>query len=271
MSECENAIDVHSLVVRRGRRRILDINRLTLRSREAVVLLGPNGAGKSTLLKCLLGFMRPTLGTIALLGQPIGLRWTTSLCRIRRRVGYVPQVLALDNATPLTVREVVAIGRTGTAGLFRPLAREDWAMIDAWMERLGLTGLARQAYGDLSGGEQRKVLIAKAMVQEPAILLLDEPTANLDLRWREQIIETLEELYAQNRMAIVLVAHELEVIPPCCRRLLVFCEGKIIGDGSPSQVLSRAMVERLYGSRLRLLATGQRFAAIPAGDASDEY
>jgi len=258
-------IEVRSLAVRVGGRNILQVEHLVIDRGEVVVVLGPNGAGKSTLLKCLLGFSRPTSGEIHVLGHSLAPRARTSLSQLRRRVGYVPQVLAAHSETPLTVREVVAIGRTGIAGLFHPLTRNDWEIIDTWLERLGLSALSRRAYASLSGGEQRKTLIAKAMVQEPELLLLDEPTANLDLFWREQIVATLEQLYAETGLSILLVCHELEVIPQCSRRLLVLRNGQVIADGRPQDVLTRSLIEDLYGSRLTLVEAEGRYAAVPAG------
>jgi len=259
-------VEIRALDVRLGGRDILRVDHLAIRSSEVVVILGPNGAGKSTLVKCLLGFVRPISGEIRVLGQSLTPRAGVSVSLLRRRIGYVPQVLAAHSETPLTVREVVAIGRTGIAGLFRRLTRQDWDIIDTWLERLGLAGLSRCAYAGLSGGEQRKTLIAKAMVQEPEILLLDEPTANLDLFWREQIVESLQRLYDETGLTIVLVCHELEVIPPCSRRLLVLRAGEIIADGRPEKVLTSQLVEALYGSRLRLVEAGGRYAAMPRGD-----
>jgi iron complex transport system ATP-binding protein len=259
------AIEVRGLAVRLGGRNILQVDHLTVGRGEVVAVLGPNGAGKSTLLKCLLGFLRPSSGEVQVLGHSLARRARRSLSQLRRRVGYVPQVLAAHSETPLTVREVVAIGRTGIAGLFRRLARNDWEIIDAWLERLGLSDTSRQAYASLSGGEQRKTLIAKAMVQEPEILLLDEPTANLDLFWREQIVATLERLYAETGLTILLVCHELEVIPQCCRRLLVLRDGKVTADGRPQELLKPRLVVDLYGPRLTLVEADGRYAAVPAG------
>jgi len=258
-------VEIRSLGVRHGGQDILRVDRLAIRRGEAVVVLGPNGAGKSTLLKCILGFIRPNEGKLLALDQTV-VPPGVSLSKLRRRIGYVPQVLAAGGETPLTVREVVAIGRTGVAGLFRRLTRADWSVIDEWLERLGLADLAQNAYANLSGGEQRKALIAKAMVQQPEILLLDEPTANLDLFWREQIVATLDRLYAETGLTIVLVCHELEAMPSCCRRLLVFRKGRIIADGLPRQVLTPQRIDSLYGPRLRLLAVGSRYAAVPVGE-----
>lgn len=264
------AVEIHRLVVQRGGRRILHIDDLTLQTGQVTIVLGPNGAGKSTLLECLRGSIRPTEGEVRVLGNRIAPRRGMSLSGLRCRLGYVPQVLASHSETPLCVREVVAIGRTGIAGLFRPLMQNDWNMVDSLIKRFGLAELAHRAYASLSGGEQRKTLIAKAMVQQPEILLLDEPTANLDLYWREQIVATLESLHADARLTIILVCHELEVIPACSARLLVLQDGVVVADGRPGQVLTQQRVESLYGSRLRLIGEGGRYAAVPIGGTSHD-
>jgi iron complex transport system ATP-binding protein len=164
---------------------------------------------------------------------------------------------------------VVAVGRTGLAGLLRPLRREDWRVVDEWLDRLGLAHLATAAYGDLSGGEQRKGLIAKAMVQKPELLLLDEPTANLDLFWREQIVATLQRLYEQARPSLVLVCHELEVIPPCVSRIALLEDGRLVAAGASLDVLTTERVGPLYGPGLDVVSRGGRWAVVPreAGDA----
>jgi iron complex transport system ATP-binding protein len=262
------AIDVRSLSVRRGGRIVLQVDRLAIRRGEVVTVLGANGAGKSTLLKCAFGLLRPTAGAIRVLEQSVPPRFGTSHCRLRRRIGYLPQIPETAGETPLTVREVAAIGRTGIAGLFRRLTRSDWATVDLWLQKLGVADFAERAYTGLSGGERRKVLIAKAMVQQPEILLLDEPTANLDLFWREQIVETLERLHVEAGLTIVLVCHELEAIPTCCRRLLVLRNGRVMADGPPADVLTPQRIEVLYGSRLRLLSSGNRYSAVPIGEAA---
>jgi len=265
------AIEVRDLHVRRSGRDILRLDRLCISRGEAVAILGPNGAGKTTLLKCLLGFMRPTGGSIRVFGRqvvvPLFQRLTENdcwrLCKLRWTMAYLPQVLAAGCETPLTLREVVSIGRTGKAGLFHALKKTDWLLVDDWLGRLGLAGLAERAYTTLSGGEQRKALIAKAMVQQPDVFLLDEPTANLDLFWREQIVETLEHLHRPGRLTIVLVCHELEAVPACVGRLVILNEGRLLADGPPQEVLDSPRLKMLYGARLKLYQSGGRYAVVP--------
>lgn len=257
------AIECDGLVVRAGGQAILDVTRLAVSQGELVGLLGPNGAGKSTLLRCLLGMQGAVRGRVSVLGTEVGRLSSGELARLRRRIGFVPQILPARSEMPLTVREVVAIGRTGIAGLLRPLRREDWCIVDEWVERLGLATLAKRGFSEISGGEQRKTLIARAMVQQPELLLLDEPTANLDLGWRERIVETIGELYDSMELTVVLVCHELEVLPTSCGRVVVLENGRLRTDGKPQDVLTTSTVADLYGPGLSIVRSGGRFAVVP--------
>lgn len=259
----DSAVQLDDLSVRPGHKRILSVGSLRVMQGELVGLLGPNGAGKSTLLRCLLGMQGHVRGRVAVLGQEVHSLGSGGLADLRRQIGYVPQLLPARSEMPLTVREVVAIGRTGIAGLLRRLRREDWRIVDEWIERLGLTTLAGQGFGEISGGEQRKTLIARAMVQRPELLLLDEPTANLDLGWRERIVEVIGELYRTMRLTVVLVCHELEVLPASCGRVVVLNDGQVIADGPPDEVLSTAMTQSLYGSGLSVIRSAGRWAVVP--------
>jgi ABC-type cobalamin/Fe3+-siderophores transport system ATPase subunit len=257
------AIDADDLVVTRGRRAILSVSQLTVSPGEVLVVLGPNGAGKSTFLQCCVGMVRAQRGRIHVLGQPVHQLRSLALTRLRRRVAYLAQILARGGETPLTLREVVAIGRTGRVGLLRPLRASDWRLVDHWVERFGLGPLAGQLYRTLSGGEQRKALLAMAMVQQPELLLLDEPTANLDAYWREQIVRALEDLHAQVGLTIVLVCHDLEAIPSCARQLLVLNGGQVAGQGAATDVLGQSLIRELYGEGLTVLRRGSRFLLAP--------
>lgn len=261
----DHAVHLAGVSVRAGRKIILAVEELSVRPGELVGLLGPNGAGKSTLLRCLLGLQGHARGRTVVLGQEIGRLGWRQVAELRRRIGYVPQLLPARSEMPLTVGEVVAIGRTGMAGLLRPLRRRDWEIVEEWTERLGLAGLARRGFAEISGGEQRKTLIARAMVQQPELLLLDEPTANLDLGWRERIVEIIDGLYRSQNLTILLVCHELEVLPGCCGRVVLLDAGRAIADGPPDDMLSTGRIASLYGPGLDLLHNAGRWAVVPAG------
>jgi iron complex transport system ATP-binding protein len=259
------SIHVRDLSVRAGARCILGIANFAVQPGELLGLLGPNGAGKSTLLRCVLGLQRNARGTVEVLGQRVHELSAFGLSRLRQSIGYVPQLLPTHSELPLTVREVAAIGRTGRAGLFRRLQGEDWRIVDEWLDRLGLRDAARQGYAELSGGQQRKALIARAMSQQPQLLLLDEPTANLDLGARERMVETIQELHRQTGVTIVLVCHELEVLPPGCRRVVLLQDGKAGAEGAPEEVFDNTRVAMLYGPGLSVVHQNGRHAVIPQG------
>jgi ABC-type cobalamin/Fe3+-siderophores transport system ATPase subunit len=261
----DTLLRIEGLRVAAGTREIVHVEHLAVAAGEVLAILGPNGAGKSTLLRVCLGFQRPSAGRVELLGRGVHTLGTLGLARLRREVGYVPQALAGHSQMPLTLREVVAIGRAGRVGLGWPLGRADWHMVDDWIDRLGLAPLRDRAYADLSGGEQRKGLLARAMVQQPRVLLLDEPTAYLDLGWREQIVGTLDWLCEKSGVTLILVCHELEVLPKACRRLVLLERGRISADGAPADVVTAERIAALYGPGLRVMHEGGRHAVVPRG------
>lgn len=244
---------------------LLAIDQFDVGRGEVLAILGPNGAGKSTLFKILCGLRHAQADALEILNtsmQSLG-RWAKD--RLVMRIGYIPQELAGKCEMPLTVREIVAIGQTGRKGLFRRLDDQDRERVDHWLAFLKIFHLADRPYGELSGGEMRRVLLAKALVQEPDMLLLDEPASHMDLQTREQLVELLEELYRQTRLTILLVSHEVEIIPPCCRRIVLLHQGRLIADGPAQAVLTQNRVEDFYGENVTLLSRNNRFMLIPRG------
>ena len=189
--------NVHVIVSRKS---VLSIDSFILYPEDVYAVMGPNGAGKTTFLRTILRLQKNTSGKILFENEEIT---KSNLYKVRSQIGYIPQQSVINSEFPLTVRETVATGRAATIGIFHRFHTSDWNLIDLWLEKLGLLQLRNRSINELSGGEQRKVLIARAMVQEPKLLLLDEPTANLDLYWREQIIQLIHSLYLQTKIAMV--------------------------------------------------------------------
>jgi iron complex transport system ATP-binding protein len=239
------AVRIDNLAVHAGPTLLLDVEHWHVPAGELHVVLGANGAGKSTLLRVLAGRMGADRGNATLLGEPLGR--TGPSRSLRRRIAYMPQLLPPGGEMPLTLREVVAIGRSGLAGLGRRLKREDWCRVDEWLGRLGLAELATRRYSDCSGGEQRKALLAKAMVQAPDLLLLDEPTANLDLRWRGTVVEAIEAVHEAGPITVVMVCHELDAIPACCSGAVLLSGGRAVAAGPVGEVLTAGHVEATFG------------------------
>ena len=262
------AIEFRGVTIRARGRCLLDIPRLQILRGRIVALLGPNGAGKTTFSRACLGLVTPASGTVNVLGQEVTALRGGALAELRRRIGYVPQLPPQRSELPLTVREVAAIGCTARAGLFHPLQAAHWRCVDDWLERLGLAEFADRAFSEISGGEQRKTMLARAMAQEPELLILDEPTAHLDLGWRERVVETIERLHAESGLGVLLICHELEVLPPSCREVVVLEVGRVVAQGTPEAVFTPACVSRLYGSGLRAWHHGGRHAILPEKEAA---
>jgi ABC-type Mn2+/Zn2+ transport system ATPase subunit len=249
-----SVLEIENLSIRRRRREVLAVDRLSVDSGEVVALLGTNGAGKSSLLESLLGLIPFQAGRLDLMGQPVGDLNGRNLARLRRRIGYMPQSFAGRDEVPLTVREVVMIGRTAGVGWFGRLKKEDRRAVDDWLARLGLGELANRPFGMLSGGQRRKALLGAAMVGSPELLLLDEPTANLDLAAREQFVQALDWLIrGQPGLTVLLVCHELEVIPTECRRIVLLDNRQVVADGRCESVLTEERVKSLYGPNFKLI------------------
>jgi zinc transport system ATP-binding protein len=169
---------------------------------DFVAIVGPNGGGKTTILKLILGLLRPTSGSVTVFGD--------SPERARPRVGYMPQHVNVDAGFPVNVRDVVLMGRLGRAATFGPYRRADRAAADNALAEVGLAELGARPFSELSGGQRQRVLIARALASEPEILLLDEPTSNLDVSVERQIYELLGEL--NKRLTVVLVSHNLQFV-----------------------------------------------------------
>ena len=215
----EGAVAIDGRPVLRG----LD---LTVRTGDFLALMGPNGSGKSTLVRALTGLLPLTTGSLELFGTPIDdfEDWS--------RVGYVPQRAGAGSGVPASVWEIVAAGRLGRRKLFRPLSRADRAAIDDALDVVGLAHRAKDGIARLSGGQQQRVLIARALAGEPEMLLLDEPTAGVDIVNQRALAATLQELGSRGS-TIVLVAHELGPLAPLVSRAVVMRDGRIVQDGAP--------------------------------------
>jgi zinc transport system ATP-binding protein len=199
---------------------------LTIRRAEAVAVVGANGSGKSTLVKAIFGLSELQEGSIAVFGIP------RQRFKAWRRVGYVPQRGAVSGGIPSTVREVVATGRIASLRPFQRLTTGDRAAIDAAIEAVGLRERAASPMTTLSGGQQRRALIARALASEPELLVLDEPTAGVDAENQRLLAEILGDRCAQGA-TLVLVTHELGPTRPIITRTVAMRAGEVAYDGPP--------------------------------------
>ena len=214
---------------------------LSLHTGEVLCLLGPNGGGKTTLLKTLLGLLPAHGGSITLDGRDLA---RFSRAELALRVGYVPQ--AHTAFFPFTVRDVVLMGRAARIGLFSaPAARDHDAACEA-LAVLGIEHLANRVYTEISGGERQMALIARALAQEPGILVMDEPTANLDFGNQARVLERIAALSADG-LAILLSTHDPDHAFACADRVALLHGGGLIATGTPRETLTPVMLKRLYG------------------------
>ncbi|MGH8892969.1 MAG: metal ABC transporter ATP-binding protein [Actinomycetes bacterium] len=199
----------------------------SVRSGEVVVLLGANGSGKSTLVRGLLGLVPLMSGRLELFGVP------AARFHQRWRIGYVPQRHTVVAGVPSTVREVVTSGRLARKRPFAPLRAADRAAVESSIATVGLEEKTHTSVAQLSGGQQRRVLIARALAAEPDMLVMDEPTAGVDLVNQEILAETLQRLVTTGK-TLLLVAHELGPLEPLIDRVVVLRDGMTTYDGPPS-------------------------------------
>jgi zinc transport system ATP-binding protein len=191
-----------------------------------VAIAGPNGGGKTTLVRLALGLLQPTEGSALLYGEP------SSRFSRRATLGYLAQRSQLGVDAPATVWEVVTAGRLATGGLIGPLRRRDRVIVAEAIERVGLAELAERPLRTLSGGQQQRAFIAKALAAEPSLLVLDEPTAGVDVGAQEALAALLDRLHQELRVTILYVSHEFGAVERFVERL-VLVRGGILFDGSP--------------------------------------
>jgi len=251
-------LNLSNVKVRRGRRIILDIKDLQVSSGQFIGIIGVNGAGKTTLLRVCCGLIKPDHGSVKFNNIDLTTISSWSKSNLRKCIGYIPQSTEYNAHLPFTLREVVAMGRISAKPLLTRLNKDDYDYIDYWIDKLGLTKQRNQTFRSLSGGEQQKVLIARAMSQEPAILMLDEPGANLDFNWKYQITSIIDQLYQRADITILMVSHETDLLPPSCNRVILLHEGKVLADGNADEVFASEMFERAYQCQFELINVGGR-------------
>ncbi|KPK24185.1 MAG: ABC transporter [Dehalococcoidia bacterium SG8_51_3] len=239
----EAVIDIKKAVVSYREDVALRDVSLKVTAGEFVGVIGPNGAGKTTLLTVVNGLGRLLSGRVKVLGYQLANGNGHSL---RKKVGYVAQVQDIDPRMPMNVREVAMIGRYGLLGLLSRPGKHDWEVVDEMLELVGMRHLARRPIGHLSGGEQQRVAIARCLAQEPEIFLLDEPTASLDWKAQADILELVKRIHGARNLTTLFVTHDLSCLPVACDRVVLMKEGKIWGEGAPTELLSDENLAQLY-------------------------
>ena len=224
---------------------------LTVRRGEFVALVGPNGSGKSTLLRVLLGALRPSAGSVRLLGDP------ASIAGGRGRIGYVPQRPTLAPDVPATVREIVATGRLARRGWLRPLTRVDEQAIGHALASVALDDLADAPIGRLSGGQQQRTFIARAFAGEPELLVLDEPISGIDAGSQRRFRDSLVHLISEHGAGVLLVSHELSAVADVIDRVVVL-KRRVLFDGPPARLIAEGVSLGVHAADLPLWLEGLR-------------
>ena len=230
-------------------RPVVDDVHLSVGEGEVVALIGPNGAGKTTVLRIAGGVLEATSGQAIVDGQALS---TLSARDIARRIAVVPQ----DGPVPtgLLVREMVELGRTPyTRVLLGPTA-EDRRAVDWAIAAAGVDGLADRLVDELSGGERQRVILARALAQQPRLLLLDEPTANLDLHHQVAMLELVRGLSRERGLAVLAAVHDLQLAALYCDRVALLHHGQIVSQGPPEAVLTAPLLLEAFGQRVVLSA-----------------
>lgn len=245
-------LEVSGLTVRLGRRTVLEDVGLEAGKNDFLAVIGPNGGGKTTLLKAILGLVRPEKGAIRIFGLPPGKARSAD----PGRIGYLPQKTLCDDSFPASALDVVLMGLSGRLGFFRPPGRPEVEKARQCLSMTGVADLAAMPFGALSGGQRQRVLIARALVTGPRLLLLDEPTADIDPAAREKFYLLLEELRAGLSLSIILVSHDIVFLPRHCRTIACL-NRRIFVHGPPEKVMSAENLRLTYGCEVDLVVHGK--------------
>jgi manganese/iron transport system ATP-binding protein len=212
-------------------------------------LVGVNGSGKSTLFKAIMGFVRTGKGSIRILGRPVSQALKQNL------VAYVPQSEEVDWSFPVLVEDVVMMGRYGHMGMFRIPKAADRAVVEAALGRVGMTEYRKRQIGELSGGQKKRVFLARALAQEGRVILLDEPFTGVDIKTEEAIVDLLRELRDEGRVMLVST-HNLGSVPEFCDRAILL-NRTVLAYGRTAEVFTQGNLERTFGGVLRHIVLKQ--------------
>ena len=251
---------LENVSVRLGGREILKDVSFGIRPGEFTGLIGPNGAGKTTLLRVILGLQPVTSGAVLLDGEPRPHRDSS--------IGYVPQKLAIEPDMPLRVRDVVSLGVDGNKFGLRLPSRARRDLVDDMLTAVGAQSYANARVGELSGGEQQRVMIAHALISKPRLLLLDEPLANLDISSEQGIVSVLARLARAEGIAVLLSAHDMNPLMPVMDRIVYVAAGRV-AVGSTEEVVQPQVLSHLYGRHVDVIRVHGRILVVAA--AEDDY
>ncbi|MEA3427958.1 MAG: ABC transporter ATP-binding protein [Thermodesulfobacteriota bacterium] len=239
------AIDIKNLSYSYGNGPVLKDTSFSIQKGDFFIIIGPNGSGKTTLMKTISGIIKPQKGRLEILGQSIG-SYTRKV--LAKTIAFVPQMVSVD--FPFTVNELVLMGRSPHLGLLGLEGEKDIKIAEHAMAFTGVEHLARRRLDQLSGGERQRVFIARAICQDSEIILLDEPTASLDLAHQVRVMDLMERLKKEKSITVIMVSHDVNLAAMYGNRLLLINKGKIVSMGRPDEVLTFKALEETYGCTL---------------------
>jgi iron complex transport system ATP-binding protein len=241
----KTAIEVKDLCHAFGRQPVLQNISFSVGTRDFFIIIGPNGSGKTTLLKSMAGILRPQQGTLQIAGRRLS---SYNRKAFAQSIAFVPQRLPVD--FPFTVREVVLMGRAPYQHTLGIEKSEDFEIAEQAMRFTETAHLASRHLDQLSGGEQQRVFIARAICQQPQILLLDEPTASLDPAHQIRIMDLMERLKTDKDVTVVMVSHDINLAAMYADHLLLLRRGEIVGIGTPKEILNFKTLEETYDCKV---------------------
>lgn len=241
-------LNIQSIKVSYGETEILHDVSLEIPAGEVVSLIGPNGAGKTTMMRAISGVIPLQSGSVFVGGQDLS---STPVDQRARLLAVVPQARKL---TPeYTAKQAIMMGRTPYLGWLGNPGQVDFDKVDWAIDRTGISGLVERRVDELSGGEQQLVLIARALAQDAPVILLDEPTAHLDLRHQATILDLVHQLARERNLAVLMSLHDLNLVSIFSDRIALLDQGTILADGTPHEVLVRERLSNVYGVALDII------------------
>jgi zinc transport system ATP-binding protein len=242
-----SVISVKDLDYRVSEQTILSNISFEIEQGEYVALVGPNGGGKSTLIKLILGLLTPSMGEIKILSKP------QKIFKDYHKIGYVPQNVSLfDNNFPLSVYETVSLGLSSQKPWFSLLNKDDKQKIESAMESTTISNLQNKNLSELSGGQRQRVMIARALVSNPQILILDEPSTGVDIASQEKFYQFLKRLNMEQNLTIIFITHDLGVIADDVTNVLAVNQN-LVFRGTAQEILSCESVSELYGTKSHII------------------
>lgn len=247
----EERIRAEGLGVTLGGKKVLEGINFTVKAGELTGIIGPNGAGKTTLLRSFLGLVPIREGKLTLLGASLA-----RLKEVRPRVGYMPQRQSFERRFPLSVADVVGIGLLSPALVLRRVANRE-EQVSAALQAVGMSGYAKRSFQALSGGEQQRILLARSLVKNPELLLLDEPNAGLDYPAQQGFMQLIQKLKQEQGLTIILVSHDLVSVASEADQLI--CINKTMHiHGRPSEVLNSSRLDAAYRCQFDFVSKGKQ-------------